>query len=469
MHIHILGIAGTFMGGVAALAKALGHRVTGCDQAVYPPMSDQLAALEIEIFEGFGLEQLRLRPDLFVIGNAMSRGNPLVEAILDHGFPYVSGPAWLSEHVLRGRWVVAISGTHGKTTTSAMVVSILIEAGLQPGYLVGGVAQGLNQTAALGKSPFFVIEADEYDTAFFDKRSKFVHYCPRTLVINNLEFDHADIFKNLEAIQTQFHHLVRTVPSTGLIISFEQASAVKEVLEKGCWTSQLCLSEKSSGEGSDGRCLRYQIISTDGSCFNLITEDNNEFTVNWPYTGLHNVANGVAAIAATRHVGVPISESVAILSQFKGVKRRLELIASDRGIDIYDDFAHHPTAIKLTLDGLRSRLEHTHRAKNTSFRIWCVIEPRSNTMKMGVHRDALNKAFKSADHVLFMIPPEMNWRPELAYSEEKANNSCQIFEDSATLVALLQHEVQPGDCIVLMSNGSFTGVRDVLPSALGLI
>ncbi len=459
MHVHILGIAGTFMGGIAALAKSLGHRVTGCDKAVYPPMSDQLQALGIEFVEGFDEEQLGLNPDVFIVGNAISRGNPLLEAILNQGLRYTSGPAWLAEYVLQDRWVVAVSGTHGKTTTSSMVTHILREAGLQPGYLIGGVAKGFDKTAELGETPFFVIEADEYDTAFFDKRSKFVHYRPRTLIINNLEFDHADIFNDLAAIQTQFHHLVRIIPNNGQVISFEGVETIEEVIEKGCWTPRLKLAEVPEGNNNVGpNSVQYRKVSEDGRVFEVMSA-MDVGRVTWSLTGDHNVQNGVAAIAAARHVGVPLADAAQILGQFEGVKRRMELIAEGNGCYVYDDFAHHPTAIKTTLEGLRAHLDQ---GAEKAFRIWCVIEPCSNTMKSGLHRDALSSAVQAADKVLFFLPRDMGWEP-IADPHKQ-----HVFKEAEAICQLIKQEIAVGDHIVLMSNGAFKGVRDTLPGVLGL-
>ena len=381
MHIHILGICGTFMGGIAALAKAAGHTVTGCDSNVYPPMSTQLEAMGIELISGFDADQLSLAPDLYVIGNVVKRGMPLMEAILDQGLPYVSGPQWLAEHVLAGRWVLAVAGTHGKTTTSSMLAWILEDAGLAPGFLIGGIPENFGVSARLpgapraepgGQSPFFVIEADEYDTAFFDKRSKFVHYRPRTAVLNNLEFDHADIFADLAAIETQFHHLVRTVPGKGRLVVNGREASLDRVLARGCWTPVERFGE--SGEWSCGP------VDADGAC-DILLVGMPQGRLNWSLLGEHNRLNALAAIAAARHVGVPPAVAIDALSRFANVKRRMEVKGVAGGVTVYDDFAHHPTAIATTLAGLR--------AKVGAARILAVLEPRSNTMKLGTMKAEL--------------------------------------------------------------------------------
>ncbi|MFZ9615429.1 MAG: UDP-N-acetylmuramate:L-alanyl-gamma-D-glutamyl-meso-diaminopimelate ligase, partial [Fluviibacter sp.] len=376
MHLHILGVCGTFMGGLAQLARAAGHKVTGCDAGVYPPMSDQLRGAGIELIEGFDPSQLSLKPDVFVIGNAVSRGNPLLEAILDAGLPYVSGPQWLAEHILQGRWVLGVAGTHGKTTTASLLAWILEDAGLAPGFLIGGVPCNFGVSArlhgALEDSPFFVIEADEYDTAFCDKRSKFVHYHPRTAILNNLEFDHADIFADLGAIETQFHHLVRTMPGNGLIVSNATEPALSRVLERGCWTPV-----EGFGEGSG-----YTITGDDATGSLIVHEGTKKIgEVTWALTGEHNRMNALAAMLAARHVGVPLDKGLDALSRFENVKRRMEVRGVERGVTVYDDFAHHPTAITTTVAGLRRKVGDA--------RILAVIEPRSNTMKLGVMKDQL--------------------------------------------------------------------------------
>ncbi len=367
MHIHILGICGTFMGSLAVLAKEAGHRVTGSDANVYPPMSTQLEAQGIELTQGYDPAQLDPAPDLVVIGNALSRGNPAVEYVLDQGLPYVSGPQWLAEHVLQGRWVLAVAGTHGKTTTTSMLAWVLEHAGMSPGFLIGGVPQNFGISARLGGTPFFVVEADEYDSAFFDKRSKFVHYRPRTTILNNLEYDHADIFPDLAAIERQFHHLVRTIPSSGLIIHPIAETALVRVLQMGCWTPV-----QTTGAGGQWQA---RLLAEDGSRFEVRFDGEVQGTVNWELTGQHNVANALATLAAARHVGVVPAMGVAALSEFRSVKRRMEKVAEVRGVTVYDDFAHHPTAIATTLQGLRARVGGE--------RIIAVIEPRSNSMKLG--------------------------------------------------------------------------------------
>src|SRR5476649_1882075 len=394
MHIHILGICGTFMGGLAALAREAGHKVTGCDANVYPPMSDQLRALGIDLIEGYGTDQVALAPDLFVIGNAVSRGNPLMEAILDDGLPYISGPQWLAEHVLEGRHVLAVAGTHGKTTTTAMLAWILDQAGLEPGFLVGGVPRNFGVSARLGaatgaggaRSPF-VIEADEYDTAFFDKRSKFVHYHPRTAVLNNLEYDHADIFPDLAAIETQFHHLVRTMPGIGRLIVNGDEPALQRVIARGCW------SEHENFGRADG--VNWTMTEHDDGSFDVIFDGEPSGTVRWSLTGKHNRANALAAIAAARHVGVPVAQAAQSLGGFENVKRRMEVRGVVNSITVYDDFAHHPTAIATTVGGLRQKLKHD----GAIGRILAVLEPRSNTMKLGAMKDALPGSLVDADLV----------------------------------------------------------------------
>src|SRR5574343_173631 len=391
MHIHILGICGTFMGGVAQLAVDSGHKVTGCDANVYPPMSDQLRDVGIELIQGFDTDQLALKPDMFVIGNAISRGNPLLEAILDKGLPYVSGPQWLAEHVLQGRWVLGVAGTHGKTTTSSMLAWILEDANMAPGFLIGGVPLNFGVSARLGDTPFFVIEADEYDTAFCDKRSKFVHYHPRTAVLNNLEFDHADIFADLAAIETQFHHLVRTVPGNGLVVSNGREPSLQRVLERGCWTP---VEQFGIGAG-------WQVgeVDADGS-FEVLLDGKSQGMVRWGLLGEHNRMNALAVLAAARHVGVPVEVGIAALGEFRNVKRRMEIRGTVNGVTVYDDFAHHPTAIETTVAGLR--------AKVGAARILAVLEPRSNTMKLGVMKAALPGSLHGADRV-FCYAANLGW------------------------------------------------------------
>ena len=445
-HIHILGICGTFMGSLAQLAKAKGCKVTGCDHHVYPPMSTQLEAAGIELIEGFDPSQLDLQPDIFVIGNVVSRGNPLMEAILNRNLPYISGPQWLAENILRNRWVLAVSGTHGKTTTSSMLAWILDYAGFEPGYLIGGVPQNFPTSAALGTSDFFVIEADEYDSAFFDKRSKFIHYRPRTLIMNNLEFDHADIFADLAAIQTQFHHLVRTVPSDGLIIYPQDDKALQQVLQKGCWTSVQTLG----GDWS------YRLLQEDASRFAITFGGKTVGEVNWGLSGIHNLHNATAAIAAARHVGVEPEIACEALTRFVGVKRRMELVGEVNGVAVYDDFAHHPTAIKTTLDGAR--------AQHPDARITAVIEPRSNTMKLGVHRDTLKQSCDAADVVYWLEPETANW--SLIGTAASGKTAHHICRNTADIVAQVSAVAVPGEKIVVMSNGAFDGIHHKLLDAL---
>jgi len=451
MHIHILGICGTFMGGLALLARELGMTVSGSDANVYPPMSDQLTAAGIELQEGYLPEHLEPAPDLVVMGNAMTRGNPAVEHVLNKGLPYVSGPQWLSEHLLRDRWVLAVAGTHGKTTTSSLLAWLLEDAGLKPGFLIGGVPGNFGETARLGAAPFFVVEADEYDTAFFDKRSKFVHYQPRTLILNNLEFDHADIFPDLAAIQTQFHHLIRTVPSEGLLITPEQDDAIEEVLQMGCWTSRQTFGLQMSNFQADD-------IAEDGRQFTVIYDGQSVATVNWDLLGMHNVSNALAAIAAARHVGVTIEQACDSLSRFKGIKRRMELRGDVRGVKVYDDFAHHPTAITTTLNGLRANVGKQ--------KIIAVLEPRSNTMKMGVHKRALADSLRVADRVLLLEPEDMSWSLNAVCGDLGPKASlCKTVESIIEQVVV---DAEEGDSILVMSNGGFGGIHQKLLAALAI-
>lgn len=446
MHIHILGICGTFMGGIAAIAKALGHRVTGSDANVYPPMSTQLQQLGIELTEGWAPEQLEPAPDLVIIGNALSRGNPAVEYVLNTNLRYTSGPQWLAEQVLHERWVLAVSGTHGKTTTSTMLAWILDYAGLKPGFLIGGIPQNFDCSARLGEAPFFVIEADEYDTAFFDKRSKFVHYRPRTLVINNLEYDHADIFPDLAAIQRQFHHMLRMVPANGLVLSPEDTPAVQQTLAMGCW------SERQSY----GQDWAAQLLQSDGSHFALYYQQQKLGELQWQLNGQHNVDNAVMAIAAARHAGVPVAIALEALQRFIAPKRRMELKADIGGIQVYDDFAHHPTAISTTLQGIRNKVGAN--------RLLAVLEPRSNTMRMGVHQAALPLALAIADKVFLFEPANANWSLD-ALTRALAPKA-SLTQDINALVQQLAEQAMPGDSIVIMSNGGFGGIHDKLIAAL---
>lgn len=460
MHIHILGICGTFMGGVAALAREAGHKVTGCDAGVYPPMSDQLQALGIELIEGYGTEQLTLQPDMFVIGNVVSRAHladgspkfPLMEAILDQGLPYTSGPQWLSEHVLQGRHVLAVAGTHGKTTTTSMLAWILECAQLTPGFLVGGVPLDFGVSARLGqKAPeqersLFVIEADEYDTAFFDKRSKFVHYRPRTAVLNNLEFDHADIFPDLAAIERQFHHLVRTVPATGRVVFNGLEESLARVLHQGCWSEQRSFGAAVSDFTAQG----------EHHAFDVLQQGKKVGHVEWALSGEHNQLNALAAIAAAEHVGVAPAVAAEALSRFQNVKRRMELRGTVANIHVYDDFAHHPTAIRTTLDGLRQRV-------GQSQRILAVFEPRSNTMKLGTMKAQLPWSLKEAD-LAFCHTAGLDWNA--AEALEALGDAAWTADSVDTVVQQVMAQVRPGDHIVCMSNGGFGGIHGKLLAAL---
>ncbi|OOE44474.1 UDP-N-acetylmuramate:L-alanyl-gamma-D-glutamyl-meso-diaminopimelate ligase [Salinivibrio kushneri] len=448
MHIHILGICGTFMGGAAMLAKQLGHRVTGSDSHVYPPMSTLLESQGIDIIEGYDPVQLSPAPDLVVIGNAMSRGNPCVEAVLNQGLPYTSGPQWLHDFLLQDRWVLAVSGTHGKTTTASMLAWILEDCGYAPGFLIGGVASNFNASARLGDSPFFVVEADEYDSAFFDKRSKFIHYQPKTLVINNLEFDHADIFDDLAAIKKQFHHVVRTVPGIGQIIAPSDDTNVTDTLAMGCWSE--CVYA-----GPDGQ---WQSMKKDpaGSQFDVYFAGELVGMVSWDLVGDHNVRNALMAIAAARHVGVTPDLACQSLETFINTKRRLEWRGEQAGVTVYDDFAHHPTAIRLTLEGLR--------AKVGNGRIVAVLEPRSNTMKQGVHKDTLAASLAGADTVFLYQPQGLDWSLEAVV--DNCTQPAHRHDDIDALVTALTKHAQAGDTVLVMSNGGFGGIHDKLLTAL---
>jgi UDP-N-acetylmuramate: L-alanyl-gamma-D-glutamyl-meso-diaminopimelate ligase len=448
--IHILGICGTFMGGLAAIAKEAGHTVTGCDANVYPPMSTQLAALGIGLTEGWDPAQLdgaAKDADVFVVGNVVSRGNPLMEAILDAGRAYLSGPQWLFENVLHDKWVLAVAGTHGKTTTAAMLAWILDVANLAPGFLIGGVPFDFEASARLtgrgAESPFFVIEADEYDTAFFDKRSKFVHYHPRTAILNNLEYDHADIFPDLAAIETQFHHLVRTIPRNGRVIVNGMEASLARVLARGCWSEvERFAAADVPGTGPDWT------IAVDGT---ILLGGALQGTLAFGEAGRHNRLNGLAAIAAARHVGVPVAVSLAALADFHGVKRRLEMRGSVNGITVYDDFAHHPTAIATTLDGLKRRVNGA--------RIVAVLEPRSNTMKQGAFKDALSGSLAAADRV-YCYAANLGWDVNAAMRPLGAKAA--VHDDLGTLVAAIANDARPGDHVLVMSNGGFGGIHDKL-------
>ena len=448
MHIHILGICGTFMGGIAAIAREAGHRVTGCDANVYPPMSDQLRALGIDLIEGFGADQIALQPDLFVIGNVVTRGNALMEAILDAGAAYTSGPQWLAENVLRGRHVLAVAGTHGKTTTTSMLAWILDQAGQKPGFLVGGVPLNFGISARLGEGAPFVIEADEYDTAFFDKRSKFVHYRPRTAILNNLEFDHADIFPDLAAIETQFHHLVRTVPASGRLVVNAREAALDRVLARGCWSTLQRFGARKEEPGA----LRAR---GEPHAFDVLRGSLKIARVDWQQLGEHNQLNALAAIAAAEHVGVPPEQAAATLASFRNVRRRLELRGEVRGVKVYDDFAHHPTAMRTTLNGLRR--------KAGLARVLVAFEPRTNTMKRGEMKALLPWALEEAD-LSFCLQGNYGWSAAEALAPLGAQ--AVVADTVDGLVAAIVKAAQPGDQILVMSNGGFGGIHDKLLAAL---
>ncbi|MEX0975625.1 MAG: UDP-N-acetylmuramate:L-alanyl-gamma-D-glutamyl-meso-diaminopimelate ligase [Woeseia sp.] len=450
MHLHILGICGTFMGGIAALAAALGHRVTGSDRNVYPPMSTQLRALGIEIHEGFDIEQLEPSPDVVVIGNAMSRGNPAVEAVLDQGLPYISGPQWLAENVLAKRHVIAVSGTHGKTTTASMLSWILEHAGIDCGFLIGGVSANFESSARLGGSQYFVVEADEYDTAFFDKRAKFVHYRPRTLIMGNLEFDHADIYRDLDAIIWQFHQLLRTVPRSGRLIVNGADANLQTLIRGGCWTPIETFGLDVEAD--------WTAAFLDSAEKHLVINgpDGESHECNWKLGGRHNLENALAAVAASCRVGVSLPQALEGLTTFDGVKRRMERTATVGGVAIYDDFAHHPTAIRRSLEGLRKRFPGQ--------RLIVALEPRSNTMKLGIHNKSLADSLQEA-HVVFVYrPPELG--PDFEVVLRPLAEKVHFFTEYADLVSALAMTVHAGDLLVFMSNGAFGGARQQLTSAL---
>ncbi|MEN9680332.1 MAG: hypothetical protein RLZZ627_225 [Pseudomonadota bacterium] len=452
MHVHIMGICGTFMGGLAILARQLGHEVTGSDQNVYPPMSTQLEEHGIALMSGYSPSNIERRPDLVVVGNAISRGNAEMEAVLDAGIPYVSGPEWLHDEVLQQRWVLAVAGTHGKTTTTSMLTFILEHAGLEPGFLVGGVPLDFGVSSRLGKGNCFVVEADEYDTAFFDKRSKFVHYHPRTCILNNLEFDHADIFPDLASIQRQFHHLVRTIPGRGLIVAPNWEPALDEVLQMGCWTPV----EHTSQEGSGAVATwSYHLLAKDGSSFEIVHDGQPAGRVDWSLTGLHNVYNGLAAVAAAHHAGVFPERSAEALSRFSNVKRRMEIRAEVHGITVYDDFAHHPTAIKTTVEGLRAKVGES--------RILAILEPRSNTMRMGVHAGLLGDSLAGADVALLFQSSQVEWDVRAATA---THPRVEVFGQVGEIVDWIAREARSGDHILIMSNGGFEGIHQRVESAL---
>ena len=450
MHLHILGICGTFMGGIAALAKAHGHTVTGCDQNVYPPMSDQLAALGITPIEGFDAEQIELAPDVFVVGNVVSRGNPLMEAILDAGLAYASGPQWLAAHVLRGRRVVAVAGTHGKTTTTSLVAHLLEHAGLEPGFLVGGVPADFGVSARLGTGAPFVVEADEYDTAFFDKRAKFVHYAPEIAVLNNLEFDHADIYADLAAIEWQFHQLLRIVPRKGRVVFNARDDNLMRVLARGGWTPTL------SFDGEGGRDADVALAHAGGARL-AATIDGADHEASWTMPGAHNRQNAAAAVAACLALGVPADTVLEGLATFRGVKRRLEVVATGGQVTVYDDFAHHPTAIRLTVGAMREADE--------GGRLLVAFEPRSNTMKLGVHRDALGPAFAGVDGLFVLAPAALDW--DLVGALAGGADDVTVHDGVAALHESIMAALRPGDRLVLMSNGGFGGLRERLVTSIG--
>jgi UDP-N-acetylmuramate: L-alanyl-gamma-D-glutamyl-meso-diaminopimelate ligase len=453
MHVHILGICGTFMGGIAAIAKAAGHRVTGSDRNVYPPMSTQLEALGIGLIQGFDAGQLKPRPDVVVVGNVMTRGIPVIEALLESDIPYTSGPEWLAREVLRDVHVLGVAGTHGKTTTSSMLAWILEYAGLSPGFLIGGVPANFSVSARLGGRKVFVIEADEYDTAFFDKRAKFVHYRPRTLILNNLEFDHADIYENLAAIQKQFHHLVRAIPGSGRIVWNASDDNLRATLNMGAWTPREGFARES---GADVTWSLDVPAGGDFSKFILVEGGKPVGTVKWGLLGAHNAENALAAIAAARHAGVSVSEAIAALAEFKGVKRRMELRGEVRGIAVYDDFAHHPTAIASTIDGLRRKVGGK--------RIVAVLEPRSATMKMGVHSESLGPSLAAADAVWMFAPPDLGW--DAAAVVATLGGKGKLAGSLDELLQGLLGTAQQGDQVLIMSNGGFGGLHGKLLEAL---
>ncbi|CAI8377552.1 MAG: UDP-N-acetylmuramate--L-alanyl-gamma-D-glutamyl-meso-2,6-diaminoheptandioate ligase [Halieaceae bacterium] len=449
-HIHILGICGTFMGGLALLARECGFSVTGSDRNIYPPMSTQLLSSDIPLVDGYDADQLSPATGCVVVGNALSRGQPVVEAMLNGGIPYTSGPEWLGRHILQDQWVLAVSGTHGKTSTASMLAWILEQAGLQPGFLIGGIPSNFGLSARLGGGAYFVVEADEYDSAFFDKRSKFVHYRPKTAVINNLEYDHADIFPDLAAIETQFHHLVRCIPGDGLIVR-GGGEAIDRVLEKGCWTPV----ETVAGAG-DEQCAgwTWRALSSAADALHITAPDGAEAELQWELIGSHNAANATAAIAAAHHVGVSLDISVKALASFKGVKRRLELLGKPAGVAVYDDFAHHPTAIEGTLNALRAQFE--------AGKLIAIIEPRSNTMRLGEHKGALAKCAEAANYALWFAPPDLQWDlgSIVTADGQEALNTTDALIERALAVAT------PGDSIVIMSNGGFDGLHGRLLAAL---
>ncbi len=458
MHVHILGISGTFMGSLALLARDLGHTVTGSDENIYPPMSTQLEQAGIMVMLGYDAKHLQPAPDIVVVGNALKRGMPVIEYLLNQDLPYTSGPEFLARYILPKKHVLAVAGTHGKTTTTTMLAWILEVAGLNPGFLIGGIPLGFSHSARLG-GDYFVVEADEYDSAFFDKRSKFVHYHPKTVILNNLEFDHADIFDNLAAIQKQFHHLVRTVPSNGTIILPNSEPALDDVLQMGCWTPVQYTEVTGSTIAKHSlhkAQWQAQLVTTDGSAFTVLQHGQSQGTVEWAMTGLHSVNNGLTAIAAAAAVGVEAKTAVQALSTFGGVKRRMEHLGTVQGIEIYDDFAHHPTAIATTLDGARKRLGQR--------KLWAVIEPRSNTMRMGSHKSALAESAQWADEVIWYQPAGLDW--DLQAVVDQAPNKAQVLEQIDDIIEHITRHAKSGDAVVIMSNGSFGGLHQKLLQAL---
>jgi len=446
MKIHILGICGTFMGSLAVLAKEMGHEVCGSDANVYPPMSTQLREQGIELMEGYSETHLSPAPDLVIVGNTLSRGNPAIEYLLNEGLRYQSGPQWLAEQVLHERHVLAVAGTHGKTTTSSMLAWILEACGREPGFLIGGIAENFGVSARLANSNLFVIEADEYDTAFFDKRSKFIHYHPRTVVINNIEYDHADIFDDIEAIKREFHRMIRIVPSQGQIVRHAEDIEIDSVLKQGSWSPVITF-------GGDKGQWQAESVEQDNSVFNVSFEGRQVAEVRWPLIGIHNVNNALAAIASARHVGVDPAQACAVLSDFKSVKRRLELRGCINGVSVYDDFAHHPTAIRLTLSAVRSKVGPTSR-------IFAVLEPRSNTMRMGIHKDTLGAALSSADQVLMYEPDKLNW--DLSESLGILGDKCKVYTEIKQIIEDLANSAHANDHIVIMSNGGFQSIHEKL-------
>jgi UDP-N-acetylmuramate: L-alanyl-gamma-D-glutamyl-meso-diaminopimelate ligase len=451
MKIHILGICGTFMGGVASLAQAKQHQVTGCDENVYPPMSTLLESQGISISQGYSPDDIPADVDQVVVGNVMSRGKPIVEAVLDKKMSYISGPQWLHENILKDCWVLAVAGTHGKTTTASMLAWILEYAKLSPGFLIGGVPENFGMSARLGESGFFVVEADEYDTAFFDKRSKFVHYHPQTLVLNNLEYDHADIFPDLDAIKTQFHHLIRTVPSNGLVLNNKEEKNLQNVLDKGCWTPV-----ETFASSDEEATWSVKLHDKAGRKFDVLFEKEVVGTVSWSLMGMHNISNALASIAAARHVGVPAEYAIAALAEFKGVKRRMQLRGEINQISVYDDFAHHPTAIKTTLSGLRNSVGEQ--------KIIAILEPRSNTMQMGVHENSLADSLVLADEVILFQPEGMDL--QFLENVKNATSKAMIFTDVDEIVSHVAKSAKASDQVLVMSNGGFGGIHDKILAQL---